>query len=505
MTSRQSHGLEISTVFASKAKFKILLVAALFLTLPLSACQEKTGEDKSASGNVTYKAAGKDISLAAWNSEVIADVILILDQSGSMSRGKTPTDPGALRVSGSKAFLEFVAGRSRSELPNRFGVINFGSEALAKYSAPLTPIVSIEDSAIKSVAEQIRPLALGDTSYIKALSFAIESLKEGGSLGTPSNKAMVIFTDGEPDDSRKLTPSQYFDELKHFFDREIKPNKIDLFVVGIDGVGKKWSASSAQWQQIIGDTHIFTAPSMEALKGQFNRIVQRIWHLPETGSSVVSSNAPREFEVEPYLAAVEFHLFPSRKGLALNIYRPNGKPVKPGEDPDAPAIIHLSTFDRLVVQEPDPGMWRYEVVGGDGKVEVLRNPIPFRMQLISPAPQHPQGKQMKVTAEFKRTDGKPVVPHPDYPLGLAAEVVYPSGQKIPIKFPMESAKDGIYLGEPAIEDTSVAGDYRIFLKVSGGGKYLNQQQVAVAVKPIPYLLAASGFSVVIPKMLWSEV
>jgi hypothetical protein len=46
-----------------------------------------------------------------------------------MSSGKLPTDPGALRVEGNKAFLEFVAGRSRSGLLNRFSIINFGTDA----------------------------------------------------------------------------------------------------------------------------------------------------------------------------------------------------------------------------------------------------------------------------------------------------------------------------------------------------------------------------------------
>jgi hypothetical protein len=484
----QSSGFDVAHFPPHKLKFAIFLVAGFLLSLAVAACQDKSGGGASSSGNVTYKAAGKDISVAAWNSEVPTDILLILDQSGSMSRGKTPTDPGGLRVEGSRAFLEFVAGRSRSGLPNRFGVINFGTDAPLKFGAPLSRIGSIEDPSIKALAEQIKPLNLGDTSFIRALSIAVELFKEGGSLGKPGNKAIVIFTDGEPDDPRKLTISQYFDELKQFVDREIKPGKIDIFVIGIDAIGKKWSASSSYWKQIISETHIFTCSSMETLKEQFNRIVQRIWHLPETGSSVVSSNAPKEFEVEPYLAAVEFHLFPSRKGLAINIFRPNGKPVKPGEDPDAPAIVHLSSFDRLVVQEPEPGRWRYEVVGGDGKVEVLRNPIPIRMQLISPAPQHPQGKMMKITAEFKRMDGKPVLPHPDYPLALSAEIVGPAGQKIPIKFPIEKASDGVYIGEPAIEDTIVPGDYRIFLKVSGGGRFLNQQQIAVSVKPVPYLV-----------------
>jgi len=78
--------------------------------------------------------------------------------------------------------------------------------------------------------------------------------------------------------------------------------------------------------------------------------------------------------------------------------------------------------------------------------------------------------------------------HPDYPLGLAADVVTPSGKRIPVKFPLESGRDGVYVGEPTVEDTKTAGEYNITLKVSGGGKYQNKYPVTVQVKPVPYLL-----------------
>jgi hypothetical protein len=132
---------------------------------------------------------------------------------------------------------------------------------------------------------------------------------------------------------------------------------------------------------------------MEVLKAQFNRIVQRIWHLPEVEPCPpVVPGKPVEVEIEPYLAAVDFYIFPSQKGVSLDIYRSDGSLVKPGQDSDTPSVKHLSTFDRVVVHEPKPGVWRYEVVGGAGKVEVLRNPIPLRMRLISPSRIHPQIK-----------------------------------------------------------------------------------------------------------------
>lgn len=109
------------------------------------------------------------------------------------------------------------------------------------------------------------------------------------------------------------------------------------------------------------------------------------------------------------------------------------------------------------------------------------------MRLIDPLPVHPLGKAIRLTAEFKRTDGKPVRSHPDYPLGLAADIETPSGQRTPVKFPLERGRDGVFTGEPDIEDTTVPGEYRITLKVSGGGEYQSKHPVSVQVQPAPYL------------------
>jgi hypothetical protein len=80
-----------------------------------------------------------------------------------------------------------------------------------------------------------------------------------------------------------------------------------------------------------------------------------------------------------------------------------------------------------------------------------------------------------------------VKPYPDYPLGLAADVVLPAGQRIPVKFPLEGEQNGTFTGEPDIEDTMALGEYHITLKVSGGGKYQSRHPVTIQVQPVPYL------------------
>lgn len=472
-----------STVLHVECVLKLLSV--FLLSILLGSCAREPAVKRE---TITYRKAAQEIQIGSWKRELPADIVLLLDQSGSMSKGRQPTDPNGLRASGSRSFVEFLAQRSSQDQPNRFAVVNFGSYAPRLHACPLTSIRSPDDPALHSVFTKLTQLELGATNFIEAMRLGMQLLREGGSFDQPRNRALVLFTDGEPDDARNLSIAQYFTELSEFIREQVMPAKVDVFVIGIDAAGKKWSGTVSYWQEIVGRDHVFTTPDMPALKEHFNRIVQRIWRLPEVEPVIVSSASPVEFDLEPYLSAVEFHIFPSRKGLTLNVRRPDGRVVEPGKDPDVPPVKHLSTFDLLVVYDPEPGPWRYEVVGGAGTVEVLRNPIPLRMRLISPAPVHPQGKPMRLIAEFKRTDGKPVQSHRDYPLALTADIVTPSGKRTPVNFPLERGREGVYVGEPTLETPMETGEYQVVLKVSGGDKYHSTYPVRVQVRPIPYLL-----------------
>lgn len=425
----------------------------------------------------------EDIYFASW-LELPADIILIVDQSGSMSRGKAPTDPNNLRIKSSLAFVEFIARRSNRENPDRLGIVNFGTDAPRGHAIPLTPIASIDDPNVSVIQNRLKPLDLGDTSFIKAFQLAVRLFQEGDSFQHQRNRAIVVFTDGEPDDPRKLSLEQYFAELSAFLEEQVRPNNITVFIIGIDAVGKVWSATVPYWQRLLGEDYVLTVTDLMSLPERFSEIVQKIYKLPPQKPVLLRPGVREEFDVPPYLASLEFFIFPSQPDATVHIFRPDGKVVQPGVDPDTLPVQHLRTCDLIVMQEPEPGTYQYEAVGAE--VRIVRNFIPFQMRLINPLPIHPQGKTMQFLVEFRRADGKAVKPHPDYPLGLFATVATPSGERIPLKFFPREGQEGVYRGEPEVP-AGVPGEYKVILKVVGGDRYQNEFPVTVKVQPVPYL------------------
>ena len=456
----------------------------LFLGFFLSGCSRGGVVEKSPRVMLHPSApVQEDIYFASW-LELPADIILIIDQSGSMSRGKAPTDPGNLRIKSSLAFVEFIARRSNQENPDRLGIVNFGTDAPRDHAIPLTPIASIDDPNVGVIQNRLKPLDLGDTSFIKAFRLAVQLFREGNSFQYQRNRAIVVFTDGEPDDPRKLGLEQYFAELSAFLEEEIKPNDITVFVIGIDAVGKAWSATVPHWRRLLGEDYVVTVADLASLPERFSEIVQRIYKLPPQKPILLRPGVREEFDVPPYLASLEFFVFSGQPDATVRIFRPDGKVVQPGVDPDTLPVQHLRTCDLIVMQEPEPGIYQYEAVGAE--VRIVRNFIPFQMRLINPLPIHPQGKTMQFLVEFRRADGKAVKPHPDYPLGLFATVIKPSGERILLKFFPREGQEGVYLGEPKVP-AGVSGEYGVVLKVVGGDKYQNEFPVTVKVQPVPYL------------------
>jgi uncharacterized protein YegL len=409
-----------------------------------------------------------------------ADVVLLLDQSGSMSVGQSATDPMQLRVAGGLAFIDFLAARATPAQRIRFGMVNFGSR-VAESCLPLTPVSQLQGAQAALARQALQPMNLGDTNILAALRKA-NSLFAASRKG--ATRVVVLFTDGEPDDARKLKLPKYFDELQAYVRHEMQA---EIFVLGIDARGKKWSATIPYWLRFVPADHLIRVGSMQEMKTAFNSVAARLSHMPAGVETAVTPAAPVTFTVPPYQERLECYIFSDTANYSLAIRRPDGTVLKPGVDPDCPAVRRNLASDGITVRDPAPGAWSY-LVEGDRPVRVVRNCIPAHPHLLLPARHHPAGKPLTVVAAFRKTDGTPLAPDPAQPLQLVAEVKGP-GDLVPRAFTVNGADMPRGLARiPDIPLTSnTSGTLALTLKSLVSGKKMTERTYVFPVRSTPYL------------------
>lgn len=411
-------------------------------------------------------------------SAPLVDVVLLLDQSGSMN-GANGTDPNGVRVEAAKYLIANISEKSAEDAPNRIAIVDFG-DAVKPTSASLQAVSPTAGYA--EVSAKVGVKSMGGTNALGALKAALGGLQGAGTFDQGRKGRIVLFTDGKPEDDRGLTLDQYFKELKGFVEAELTPLGCEVYVIAVDQVGDIWSACGSRWQALVGQDHVVRIRSVGELRGKFNEVVNDIFSIPSVPPDILTAGR-KSFEVRPYLDRVEFHVFPSTPEMKLRITRPNGMPVSPTTDTDT-RQREFKGYQIISVFDPQAGEWQYEILQGKGRVEVYRNEVPLQMELVLPKTVHPQGKPIEIVANFARHSGKPVVSEANYPLGLSAQVLGPTGSPVNVQFgpPIK----GYYYGEPAVS-TKLPGLYQVTLRVQAGSALDTSSSYNLRVAPLPYL------------------
>ena len=422
------------------------------------------------------------------------DVILLLDQSGSMRQ----TDPANTRITAIEYIINNIAQKSTEKTIHRVGLVEFGSKAPKEMQIHL--LEAKKDSNILQITKKIKPRDLGDTNFTDAFSTAYEDLIKNDSLTGARKIKIIVFTDGEPDDYRKLGIKGYFDEISGLLNNKFKGVPWDLYVVICDKDGKVYAKTGSFWKSIAGNGNVFRIKNIEDLNSTFNSIVRRMYNIPDNIPSTILGDEKQEetFDVPPYLATIEFHIFtsPMSKETELAIYKPDGSNLlQENKSKEAKNAIktELTSGKIIVVNNPEPGLWKYKFVRGTGKITIERNEIPIRFSVISPDPStsfYPRGKPMLIKLSYERKDGEPIKEDPQNPIIITAAVFDPDGKVIAhLKFNQD--KNGLLVADNTV-DTSKQGIYVIKLSFKGGvGKFEYEQTNKISVVPLPYIVIKS--------------
>ncbi len=423
------------------------------------------------------------ISVAHHVAMQPVDIVLIIDQSGSMSgyRGFPPTDPRGWRVEAGRYLISNLAVKTAPEAVARLGIVHFGTTAPRELVVPLRELDSTE--AARRMADELEALNLGWTNFLDAFQQADRLFQEAGTFEQGRQAVVITFTDGEPQDERRLHPERYFSELDSFLGR-YRENAVDLFVVGIDAVDLAWSQYRGHWEHVLptADSAVMHLESLDDLPRVFNDVVRLLYEIPDIAPDVVSEAEAKEFELPAYLEGVEFHIFAENRDLQLSITRPDGTVVREA-DKDV-SVENYDSFSIIVVAAPEPGVWRYRIDEGWGRVEVYRNMIPVLLHLISPRPEEILGVHRPIRVGFSHHDATPIVVRPDYPIQIEMSIVCPSGSVDHCILYPEAP--GLYVCDELFT-AQAAGVHVVELTIHAAGAFTQRAAYQVTVKELPYL------------------
>ncbi|MEM2946517.1 MAG: vWA domain-containing protein [Thermoproteota archaeon] len=438
-------------------RFSIIILLLLLLLFIGEAILVIANEEKTAGISMPVTPFGKPL-----------DVILILDQSGSMLE----SDKSNVRVSAAGFLVEYLASFQSEYFDHRMGVVNFGTSAPQEYS--LAPVHLTADG-IETVKGKIVPMNLGNTNVLAAFQ---ESRRLFDSVADerPRKKVVVLFTDGEPDINGVTPAVQLFPEIISYFRNNL--SDVTLYVVGVDERNAFWDKDRPFWEEIASSRTIRLEGFDETeLKKTYAGIVVASF----SDEKIEWFETPEaDIEVEPYLESMNVVLLKGSPDTRITVENPQGyafdaENVEGATDNEAYTILGF--------KDPMPGKWRY-MVSGLGKATIGFNKIPIKVRMVFPGPKaaYPRGRPMKIVASFSKLDGTEVKEQAGVPLFPGATLTYPDGDKLDIK--LVRIGTGIYESEETVvPEKTGKHSLRLYLK---GGPVISETVNELDVRDLPY-------------------
>lgn len=387
------------------------------------------------------------------------DLIILLDQSGSMSGRRCSddsaipaTDPSERRVYTARYFIDYLSFDSRFVNPqrvNRAVVIGFGSPTKTHLLVNLTPLD--EQRAVEQAKERIVGENLCDTSFISALELVREVFPPATDVELEDGfrrRMIIVITDGTPYETEKeeaeWTYNQYFQEISDYYTKNLGANYYPLYVIGIDESDTYWPDVGPRWKAFAADA--FKVKRIEEVDAQLAAFLCPFLGKTGAGRDCRLQDIGFHF-VEPYAKTVSFSFFKYREDSEINLHIPDPNGIGAEVADSNSQILEKTKTTRhefYAIRKPLPGCW-LSAKTGTGRVDVSVDVAFSDMQMVAPSEPHPNVAPLQFLFELKDQDSGEYFPEiPDFPVSFAATLRGPDGSEQLIDIRRKPGVDGVY-------------------------------------------------------------
>ena len=396
---------------------------------------------------------------APMSTEVfsIADIVLIIDSSGSMEWN----DPNNLRKTAAKFFIDLADPEIQIAIVD--------SNVKTKTFAELTLADETGKEQLKSAVDSID--SDGDTDIAAGLQSGYDLLSQSSS--PTARKVAVLLTDGQ--DSEPKTASTYV--------QSYLLQSWDVYTIGL-GVEVDRSLLE-NIAQLTPEGDYFPA-SLDNMQKIYNEIFARVTRKAILFNNIGNINQNQQITKKFLIDSSVKQMVPSANWqgstIELILVDPNGLELTSQDALTNPKLQYQDapTFAIYTVDDPMPGEWGLKATGTDIPPEgeqynlIVSATSDFVTNFLSFEPNYIIGDPVRIGLRTRTKTGENT--EPVLGADASAEIVRPDGRIDSLDL-LDTAANGVYVNEYVGVD--IEGTYLIRVTIQNGFSREIQEQIVV--------------------------
>ncbi|MCP4664139.1 MAG: VWA domain-containing protein, partial [bacterium] len=295
------------------------------------------------------------------------DLVVLVDQSGSMSGHGTPAknDPYNVRNHMVAFTLDLMAENAvLNQVNHRLGVVSFGTTVRVDL-----PLSKLDADNLENLRGLVRAISseesLGHTNFLAAFQAAAKMFADLPP-GPERKRTILVITDGAPY-VEGIRITEYTAELRDFAAEHFPQEEYLIQVVALnDPTSDYWDRYRSFWREIT-DNHA------KKLEGDENDVFAA---LHEVVTELVRTRVVRVVEekivIPPYLESIVFDIFSVDPSIRVDICSPEDPNTPLSPDSPGVKVVRIGEIIRSVtIRRPAPGPWTVRKSDSDARVDVF--------------------------------------------------------------------------------------------------------------------------------------